>query len=334
MESKEARKSALEKWLITTIAQPFTLSAMAHDASFRRYYRVSTKNMSFVAMDAPPAQENTAPFMAITRALRQLGLNSPEIIGADTQQGFLLITDFGDTTYLSALNAQNADPLYQKALQALAVLQGCRAVPDYDIPIFTSDFMWKEWAWHKEWFAEKFLGLDAATLAPLDACYEKVVTSATQQPQVFMHRDYHSGNLMVLPEQVGILDFQDAFIGPVTYDPVSLLRDCYISWPEADTVRWVRYYWQTLKDQGMHDASFDTFERWFDWMGVQRHLKALMTFARKYVRDHQPQYLPHMPRTLKYLLSVGDKYSDLMPLRDYLALRVMPLIKESGLISS
>jgi aminoglycoside/choline kinase family phosphotransferase len=312
---KADRKNQLENWLKTTAGVQYTaIDPMTGDASFRRYFRVYTVTDSFVAMDAPPPQENCVPFVAIAKTLRAKGLKAPEVIAEDIDRGFLLITDFGDDTYLKALTADNADTLYGSALKALSVLQGCVEAPPRQTPLFTGDFMRQEWAWHKEWFIQKLLGLRLGPeMRALDLCYAQIVDSAVCQPQVFMHRDYHSANLMVLPKQeVGILDFQDAFIGPVTYDLVSLLRDCYIDWPEDRVNTWALQYRQMLIDLGVvHHSEQHEFLRWFDLMGVERHLKALFTFSRKYVRDHQPQYLKHIPRTLNYLISVCRRYPEL-----------------------
>lgn len=329
MESIDARFQAWMRWLHDNqVLQQRPIEPLQHDASFRRYFRVFTAQGSLIAMDAPPPQENCRPFVAIAKALRHAGLEAPAIFAQDLDQGWLLLSDFGDTTYLKALNAQNADALYERALNALICLQACRNVPGRDLPLFTADFMLQEWAWHKEWFLDKWLGLDIAPVEnALDACYQEIVVTAVNQPQVFMHRDFHSANLMVLPEKVGILDFQDAFIGPVTYDLVSLLRDCYIAWPEERVRQWVIIYWKLLIDRGVIDVDQETFYRWFDWMGVQRHLKALLTFARKKVRDHQDGYLRHIPRTLQYLLTVTQRYPELTALHDYLHTTVKPAVE-------
>lgn len=336
MESKEQRKiteqfqrqKALEAWLqadcgLTSV----TLQPMLGDASFRRYFRVSTQAGSLVAMDAPPPHENCRPYVAIANALRGMGLQTPEIMAADIEHGYLLITDLGDLTYLKALHSENANQLYQRALDALAILQSGRQIAGHTLPPFTRNFMWQEWVWHKEWFLGKLLCLPLENVEKeLDSCYERIVESALHQPQVFMHRDYHSANLMVLPNNdMGILDFQDAFIGPVTYDLVSLLRDCYIDWPEKDVRIWVQIYWQKLAAQGvLRDVDEQQFLRWFDWMGMQRHLKALLTFARKHVRDQQTHYLQHVPRTLAYLLNTTQRYPECAALHDYLHATVQP----------
>lgn len=319
MESAEGvkideRAHALKQWLRKEVGlNEVALQPMQGDASFRRYFRVQ----SFVAMDAPPPRENCASFVAIARALRTLGLKTPEIIEQDIERGFLLLTDFGDYTYLRTLNQQNANVLYQRALRALATMHQCREVPFYTLPLFTAEFMQQEWQWHQEWFLKKYLGLECDHVE-LDKCYHLLVQSAVEQPQVFMHRDYHSANLMMLPDDVGILDFQDAFIGPLTYDLVSLLRDCYIDWPHEMVETWALFYFSLLQQRGeLQKISKEKFLRWFDLMGLQRHLKALMTFARKKVRDSQPQYLEHIPRTINYIVDVSGRYSELAPLHQY-----------------
>ena len=336
MESKDERKSALIAWVRDYFAHQFThqqinIQMMMPDASFRRYFRVHTPTGSFVAMDAPVAVEDCRPYVAVAAALREQGLNAPIIFHQDLAQGFLLISDFGGATYLNTLNAQNVDHLYGQALAALSVLQGCRHVPGHALSFFDDAFMWQEWVNHKIWFAEKYLALPSHTLSSaLDDCMHSVIQRAVNQPQVFIHRDYHSANLMVLPETsgVGLLDFQDALMGPVTYDLVSLLRDCYIDWSEAQVLAWVGQYHQQLKRQGvLSHVTLAEFHAWFDWMGVQRHLKALFIFARKAVRDHNPRYLNYVPRTLNYLKSVSEKYAALAPLNHYLTQAVAPALQ-------
>lgn len=318
------RQQTLNAWLAHCgiDASAATLTAMPGDASFRRYFRLHTGNDSFVVMDAPPSKEPCGPFIAIAKALRVLNLHVPDIIAADVDKGLLLLTDFGDATYLKNLCDDNADALYEYALMALTILQGCQQVPNHYVPPFTIDFMLEEWAWHKEWFLEKLLGLSSPV--ELDKCYTRLVVQAVAQPQVFMHRDFHSANLMVLPDAVGILDFQDAFIGPVTYDAVSLLRDCYIAWPEAKVQHWALSYAHRLRELNVLDVSDEIFMYWFDLMGMQRHLKALLTFARKSVRDGQHHYLQHIPRTLNYLLQVSARYPDFEILNDYYRHSVQP----------
>lgn len=332
MESTLDRKKQLQDWLVHTCRLDLTdLRPMVGAASFRRYFRAVAHGQPWVVMDAPPPQENCRPFAAIARALRQLSLNAPEIIAADFDRGFLLLTDMGDMTYLKALNRDNADRLYGRALDALAVLQGCHQVEGHVIPPFTREFMQQEWEWHKEWFRGKWLGLpNLAEKNVLDQAYDQLVESAALQPAVFMHRDYHSANLMFLSgDGIGILDFQDAFVGPVTYDLVSLLRDCYIDWAPEKINEWALSYLHRLQQRGeLTQTSEQQFLRWFDWMGLQRHLKALMTFSRKYVRDQQPQYLRHVPRTLRYVVEVSQRYPELQALHEDYARLVQPVLEK------
>lgn len=328
MESADERKKALEIWLFAQGVEAKHLQPMQNDASFRRYFRATTTQGTLVVMDAPPPQENCQAYMMMADRLRRRGLSTPEIIAADPEQGFLLITDFGDVTYLKAMNAENVNVLYSRALEALSLLQGCEEVDA--IPYFSSQWMHQEWAWHKEWFLNKLLGLQLTSTEEkkLNACYERIVNLAIAQPQVLMHRDYHSGNLMVLPEGIGILDFQDAFMGPVTYDLASLLRDCYVAWPEEQVRAWVYIYWQQLTRLGvLKHVDQQQFLHWFDWMSIQRHLKALFTFARKEVRDHQPHYLKHIPRTLNYVLQTTACYPELSTLQQYMQQIVKPAMK-------
>jgi len=314
--NQDERQNLIKEWIQQLGLESMLWQPMANDASFRRYFRIHTKEQSYVAMDATPPHENAQAFFAISQQLRKLGLNTPEIFASDFDRGFLLLSDFGDYTYLKTLNADNADHLYSLALSSLALLQTCRSVPEKEISEFSSEWMWKEWAWFQEWVLDRLLQLPFCS--DLDESYSIVVSSAVNQPQVFMHRDYHSGNLMLLANgEIGLLDFQDAFIGPITYDLVSLLRDCYIDWPNDRVMKWVKIYWQHLQNQSIH-ISYDDFLRYFDMMGVQRHLKALMTFARKSIRDNQSHYLKFMPRTLNYLLQVSARYPELVSLYRYL----------------
>lgn len=337
MESAKERKLKFEQWLASAVPEQITAySAMPGDASLRSYYRVITTAASYVAMDAPPP-ENCQPFVAIAAALRSMGLQAPEIFAADIEHGFLLLTDFGNTTCLQALKQEpimmHVENLYKRALRALSVMQTCREVPNHALQPFGREWMEREWLWHQEWFLEKWLGLSAAGNPDLHSCYELLIVEALSQPQVFMHRDYHSANLMVLPTgDVGILDFQDAFIGPLTYDAASLLRDCYIDWPEPFVQKMLEHYADLLRAQGSLDVANDTLKRWFDWMGLQRHIKALMTFSRKFVRDDQPRYLEFVPRTLQYIVEVSQQYPQLHALTAFYAGTVQSAVRDANTI--
>lgn len=338
MESKNERKVRLDQWLKMVCPDGITeCEPLPADASTRQYYRVITSANSYVAMDSPPPQDNQ-PFVSIASALSDMGLDVPEVLAKEMDSGFLLLTDFGDLTYLRFLaanyNASTADDLYGRALRALSVMQSCRHVPDYTLPVFGLEWMEREWSWHQEWFLQKWLGLDLPVDAAVHQDYEKIIVNALEQPQVFMHRDYHSANLMVLPEgRVGILDFQDAFIGPLTYDLASLLRDCYIEWRPAMVEEWAGYYFSLLRAQGLlSHVSTQTFVQWFDWMGIQRHIKALMTFARKYVRDEDARYLVHVPRTVNAIIKVSEQYPVLRELTHYYANIVEPAVRDMKIV--
>lgn len=336
MESRDERKNALNQWLIShaLLPSPLTLHPLPKEASARRYFRVFTPSKTFVAMDAPPLQENCLSYVAVAEILRNQGLAAPEIFAKNIELGFLLISDLGDYTYLQTLNLCNADELYSKALDTLSSLQKCEPPPGFLLPHFSKELMWQEWVWHKEWFLGKLLGLNLFKQKALDTFMEQLIEKIALQPTVFMHRDYQATNLMVLPGTVtGLLDFQDAMWGPITYDLVSLVQDCYISWPLEKVRSWILYFWQTLTNQGrLNGISAEQFLQWTDWMSIQRHLKALMTFSRKHIRDKDPRYLQHIPRTLQYLLATSKRYAEWDYFHTFLRDTINPLCSRLTLL--
>ncbi|NNG12151.1 MAG: phosphotransferase [Halobacteria archaeon] len=318
------RIEALKLWLQDELAfRDYTLNPASADASFRRYFRVAHDGASFIVMDAPPDKEDSRPYIRVARMLYDVGLNVPEIIDDDLEQGFLLLSDLGSRLYLDALNAENADRLYGDALGALATLQACTqatgVLPDYDRTLLMS-----EMTLFRDWLVGKHLGiaLTGRQAAMLDSAFELLAENALVQPQVCVHRDYHSRNLMVTTKNnPGILDFQDAVIGPVTYDLVSLLRDCYISWPRARVEDWALGYQELALQSGILRNEYEDpvqFLRWFDLMGVQRHLKAAGIFARLNHRDGKPGYLADIPRTLGYVTDVATRYRELTGLGEFI----------------
>jgi aminoglycoside/choline kinase family phosphotransferase len=321
------RFAKLQAWLHD---QPrldaFTIVPASSDASFRRYFRVTCDRQSYIVMDAPPEKEDCRPFMAVARAMAGLGLNVPRILEADLANGFLLLSDLGSQHYLQALNEQTVSGLYGDALEALRLLQAAplagSGLPDYDRALLL-----REMALFRDWYLARHLGMAMSEALDdvLQQSFAFLAEKALSQPRVWVHRDYHSRNLMVTETQnPGILDFQDAVIGPVTYDLVSLLRDCYISWPREQVIRWVRNYLAAVQaDGGLKDVEAEQFMRWFDFMGIQRHLKAIGIFARLNYRDNKPGYLPEIPRTLGYVIAVCGQYPELRPLRQLLAERVL-----------
>ncbi|MEJ2590395.1 MAG: phosphotransferase [Candidatus Thiodiazotropha sp.] len=330
------RIEALKAWLSTLPeVGDFTLEPASGDASFRRYFRITTADGSYIAMDAPPEKEDVRPFIQVAEAFEAIGLNVPHIHARDPVKGYLLLEDQGSTLYLDRLNEQTKDRLYGDALGALVTLQACG--PLDGLPSYDRKLLLQEMALFREWLVGRQLGiaLTEAEQRMLDETFDALAMNALSQPQVCVHRDYHSRNLMVTPSHnPGILDFQDAVIGPVTYDLVSLLRDCYIRWPREQVEAWVRGYFDLALQSGVLRAEHEaTFMTWFDLMGVQRHLKASGIFARLYLRDGKAGYLKDIPRTLQYILEVADAYPVLEGLNGLLREKVMPGMATDCLIS-
>jgi aminoglycoside/choline kinase family phosphotransferase len=304
----------------------FSFAPASGDASFRRYFRIRVGARSYIAMDAPPDREDAGPFIKVAEAYEAIGLNVPHIHARDLAQGYLLLEDLGDSLYLDHLEPRTADRLYGDALGALLTIQACgpqEGLPDYDRPLLL-----REMELFREWLLGRQLGLELspAEHRMLDHVFGFLADSALEQPRVCVHRDYHSRNLMVTPSHnPGILDFQDAVLGPVTYDLVSLLRDCYISWPKTQVEAWVRGYFELAVQSGvLREEHEEQFLRWFDLMGVQRHLKASGIFARLNQRDGKPGYLKDIPRTLGYITDLSDAYPELAGLGKLLQERVLP----------
>ncbi len=317
------RLALLKTWLTDTLgASVFDITPASSDASFRRYFRVHHQGESLIVMDAPPAQEDTRAFIHVAGLLTAQGLTAPRMLAKDASQGFLLLTDLGDTPYLNVLSDETADVLYGDALQALLTMQQIDVKQLTDISPYDHALLMQEMNLFRDWYLQAHL---AQTFSPqqtgvLTAVFEQLATSALAQPVVFVHRDYHSRNLMrTETANPGIIDFQDAVQGPVTYDLVSLLRDCYIRWPRERVEAWALAYLRDAQRVGIVDAVSDEgWLRWFDWMGVQRHLKAAGIFARLNLRDGKPGYLDDIPRTLSYVREVAGRYVELSPLLDFL----------------
>ncbi len=300
------RSILLSQWLEQLGYRDYRLTAASEDASFRSYLRLECGVDSFVVMDAPPQQEPCDQFIAVANKLRGAGLNAPEIIASNRADGFLLLTDFGSGDYLSQLDSQTEGPLYSDALAALLKMQtgiDARDLPDYDEALLQ-----REMGLFHDWFLGKLLGVQLASSQQesWQDIKQALVENALSQPRVFVHRDYHSRNLMKFDrDNPGILDFQDAVHGPVTYDLASLLRDCYIAWPAARVDQLVLDYYQSARANGLIDVDATQFRRWFDLMGAQRHLKAVGIFSRLKIRDGKSGYLKDIPRTLGYLRQVS-----------------------------
>jgi aminoglycoside/choline kinase family phosphotransferase len=311
------RRTALERWLAAQLpGQRLGLTPASEDASFRRYWRATLEDgRTLIAMDAPPDKEDSRPFVRVAGMLREAGLHAPEILAQDLAQGFLLLSDLGTRTYLAALDAHSAPRLFDDATGALVRWQlatRAGALPPYDEALLR-----RELDLFPEWYVGRHLH---KSLAPeqkqsLEDTFRLLVQSALAQPAVYVHRDFMPRNLMVCEPNPGVLDFQDAVIGPITYDVVSLFRDAFVSWPEEQVLDWCVRYWEKAKRAGLPvEADFGEFWRALEWMGLQRHLKVLGIFARIRYRDGKPQYLADTPRFIAYARATAKRYAALAPL--------------------
>ena len=321
-DASDARVEALSAWTTKTLRTgAFALAPASADASFRRYFRITPDvpwhgHSTLIVMDAPPEQEDCRPFVHVAGLLRSAGLNAPEVLAGDPEHGFLLLTDLGARTYLAALDAASAPALYRDATDALIRWQ--QATRDPALPPYDEALLARELALFPDWYVGKHLGvtLTPAQQTTLAEAFRRILDNNLAQPRVFVHRDFHSRNLMLSQPNPGILDFQDAVTGPITYDLVSLLRDAYIEWDEAQQIDWAVRYWERARRAGLPvDADFGAFWRDFEWMGVQRQLKVLGIFARLNHRDGKAAYLEDMPRVLRYLRGACARYRALDPLR-------------------
>ena len=316
----DARLVQLAEWL-SGLETPETLveslRPASADASFRRYFRVDTKTgQSLIVMDAPPPQEDVRPFVKVAELFSATGVSVPTILAQDTERGFLLLSDLGSTTYLQQLNPDTAHKLYLDAIDALILLQ-VQSRPGV-LPVYDRELLHRELMLFPDWYITRHLKatLSDAQSADLNRVFDLLLANNLAQAQVYVHRDYHSRNLMVMDKgNPGILDFQDAVFGPITYDLVSLLRDAYIQWDEELVLDWTIRYWERARRAGLpvsHDV--DAFYRDFEFMGLQRHLKVLGIFARLYHRDGKDGYLKDMPMVMDYTRKTAYRYKEFSPL--------------------
>ena len=322
--TNSARALALETWLGGLFpAEKWQLEPASADASFRSYFRIALveRGESRIVMDAPPEQEDCRPFIQVAGLLRRAGLNAPEVLAQDLNQGFLLLTDLGATTYLAALQKDdaNADALFRDATDALVNWQ--LASKPGVLPAYDAALLRRELDLFPDWYLARHLGL---TLAPaqkqlLLQMFALIMASNLAQPSVYVHRDYMPRNLMLSAPNPGILDFQDAVYGPISYDIASLTRDAFISWEEERALDWIVRYWDKARRAGLPvGADFGDFYRDLEWMGLQRHLKVLGIFARIRHRDGKPGYVEDAPRFLGYVRAVVARYNALSPLAQLL----------------
>ncbi|MEK9719630.1 MAG: phosphotransferase, partial [Quisquiliibacterium sp.] len=286
---------------------------------FRRYFRVDAKNgpPRRIVLDAPPQNENCEPFLHAAAEFSRAGMKVPAILEADLAQGFLLLDDFGDTTYLQALTKQSAETLYAQASGALVAIQSASRPGVF--PLYDRQMLLRELMLYPDWYVALHKGCELSDQERdlLFSGFDVLLANNLAQPRVFVHRDYHSRNLMLLPGEAnpGVLDFQDAVYGPITYDLVSLLRDAYIQWPEEQVLDWTIRHWERARSAGLPVAdNFADFWRDFEWMGLQRHLKVLGIFARLFHRDGKDRYLANLPLVYEYAIGVASRYNALAAL--------------------
>lgn len=347
VEMTSVRQQALTQWAEQQLSgrgwqfqSPLTLAALSGDAGFRRYFRLNTVPC-LLAVFAPPEVEKNEAFVALAEHFVAQGIHAPEVVAVNYSEGFLLLEDFGDRLLSGELNDDSVDMLYGEALLTLMRLQQCpvRDVATaeggcYELPAYDAALLQQEMSLLHEWFIPQLLGytLSVEEEVLLQGVYEALTASALEQPAVCVHRDYHSRNLMYRDGQApGVIDFQDAVQGPITYDLVSLLRDCYVRWPADRVERWALAYGTMLEDAGMlQKASQQQWLRWFDWMGLQRHIKVLGIFARLHLRDGKDGYLNDLPLVIRYTLEVAERYPELTAFADWFKERLLPLCEQQG----
>lgn len=302
------------------------------DAGFRRYFRFSYQNQSYIAVDAPPTGSNNQAFLQIQKYLHSSNVNVPTVIANDLSQGFLCLSDFGDTLLADILSEDNMQQSYLNAIEELEKISFGSHIALKDLPVYDRKFIITELMIFQQWLLEAHLGivLSRQESKKLKACFDYLSTAITEQPQVFMHRDYHSRNIMLLENgQLGVIDFQDAVRGPITYDLVSLLRDCYVRWPEKLITPLIeKYRLRVEKHLPNENLTKEKWQYWFDLTGLQRHLKASGIFARLHYRDQKSTYLADIPLTLTYIRDVSAQYDKLSFLHELITQRVMPALNE------
>lgn len=329
---QDARKLALANWIPLVLKDHSTapeLYPISNDAGFRRYFRFQSAT-PLLAVDAPPATEDTHQFLALAKYLRDHGINTPGIIAADEAQGFLLVEDFGDQLLYNTLTQENADRLYGLALSCIEKLHRCPDQPHL-VPRYDGELLRRELTIFSDWFVQSLLGhqLNPNETQLLDKTFMSLEHNALNQPQALVHRDYHSRNLLLRPDgTLGVIDFQGALWGGFTYDLVSLLRDCYLRWPADQVKKWaLAYRTQAIDNHLIPSVPEDVFLRWFDWMGLQRHIKVLGIFARLFLRDGKAGYLKDLPLVIRYTLEVAESYPELIPFADWFKQTLLPVIK-------
>ncbi|MFC3186421.1 aminoglycoside phosphotransferase family protein [Shewanella intestini] len=334
MSHLDPRLESLKVWLSGFFTSSFTVELISGDASFRRYFRVVNDEQHFIVSDSPVELVPVEPFIQMAKSYARAGILVPEIIEYDINQGFVLQSDFGDVQLLSQLNEQNVVQYYQQALKLLTPISSVRTMAGAALDGFNAEFVERELTIFNQWLLDEYLqySLTAKEQQMLTQAFEVLSQNALEQPQVGMHRDFHSRNLLLYKQQLAVIDFQDAVIGPVTYDAVSLLRDCYVRWPQSVVLPLMQFHFQQAKADGSlpEHVSFESYERWFDLMGIQRHVKAAGIFTRLHLRDGKPGYLKDIPLTLDYIAEVAQGYPQLAQFGLWIKHNIKPQLTKVG----
>jgi aminoglycoside/choline kinase family phosphotransferase len=321
---KQLRKQQLLSWINqNTDFECVSLEIVSGDAGFRRYFRFVHHEKSIIAVDAPPETEDTSQYIAVAQSYREKGIKVPEIYNYDLDQGFYLQQDFGNRLFGECLTADCCDELYTKALANIPIMQSCLSTENGALPVHNGEFIDRELSLFTDWLLAKYLQLRLTDAEEnmLANVFEQVKNVCLIQPAVGMHRDYHSRNLMLLEnDEIGVIDFQDAVVGPITYDAVSLLRDSYQDWPKEKVLQWLQN-WHT---EYYAQYPWEDFKMWFDCVGMQRQIKIAGIFARLYIRDNKPNFLADIPHTLHYLIDVASQYTDYFEFASFVRERVLP----------
>jgi N-acetylmuramate 1-kinase len=325
----DPRLQALTNWAAAQLQNPsLNLSPLGGDAGFRRYFQLSS-HAQYLAVDAPTATEDTPQFLRIAQLLQEHQVRVPAITSANSDEGFLLVENLGNDLVFNKINQANADVIYQQAMELIIRMQGISKQPAY-LPTYDAAFLLREMQLLTEWFIEKLLHyrLNDTEKQILEHCFQLLSNSAAEQPQGFVHRDFHSRNLMLTSDkQLATIDFQGALWGPFTYDLASLLRDCYLRWPQEKINEWALDFHQKII-LTHNSISATQFIKWFDWMGLQRHIKVLGIFARLNLRDNKPHYLQDLPLVIRYTLEVSNRYPELQAFAKWFEQNLLPIAKQ------
>ncbi len=328
MGLSSTRDEVINDWAKSQLGDDCLLSVISGDASFRRYFRVQYQDNAYIIMDSPVELVPLAPFIAIADAYQNAQINVPNILAYDQKLGLMLLQDLGDIQLLGLLADDNMAGFYHKALAILPKIASVTATSDGNLISFDDAFVHRELTIFTDWLVKRHLqlALSAQEQALLEQAFAFLARVISEQPQVGMHRDFHSRNLMLFDNELYAIDFQDAVLGPITYDAVSLLRDCYIRWPQEAITPLMKVHFDLCIEHGFlsADANFEQYERWFDLTGLQRHIKAAGIFARLHYRDNKPGYMSDIPMTLDYIIDISAKYPELTEFNAWVRARVLP----------